>query len=217
MSKRRSPRAVGALLLGTLALALSACGGDGSAGAAVSTGTTASSPTSATAPAPSFDTDAALFTLADLPTGWVQDPEDNDKSSVCSTTALDPALKTSTGRFSSQGNVPSIVQRVGSFAPGAAVTAMQSLRDTIAGCTKDRQGDIDFTIAPASFPDLGDDTFAYLATGETKGIRVAGLLVAIRLGDGITTVGYADIGSVDTFAVEKYARRALVLLRAAGG
>lgn len=206
-------RGLMAVAVGVLVLALAGCGG--SEKVASSTQISKSSPTTTTAAASAaFDPAAALFTLSDFPTGWTKEPARKDNDTLCSTHLFDPSLSEAEASYSNQGGLPQVNHHVGSFAPGVAAKAMTATRAIFDACTQDTQDGTTWTVAPTSFPTLGDENFAYLGTAEVEGFTVKAIFTATRSGDGVVALVHGDLGSVDAAETVRYVRRALVRLRA---
>lgn len=195
-----------AALCAAIAIALVGCGGgDGGSDAEPTATVTVQAP---------FDPSAALFTLSDMPVGWVKEKDDPDREVLCDTRLFDPSLVNAEVSFSQQGQLPQMNQHVGAYAPGAASAAMAATRKVFDACTTDKVDGLTWTLSPTSFPAMGDESLTYLATTDARGLRVTALFNAMRLGDGVVSVVYGGIGDVDTAAAEDYSRRALARLAA---
>ncbi|MGE3794652.1 MAG: hypothetical protein AB7I38_12075 [Dehalococcoidia bacterium] len=207
------------MCVAVIAMALVAgCGGGSTQVASSPPATTAAAAaTTATVatPAASFDPEKVLPALSEMPTGWVRDEDDDDDKVLCDTRLFDSATAQAEVTYSDQGQLPQLEVKAGSFSPRGAAEAMRQGRTTYDACKQYERDGIQWTVSPASFPALGDDSFAYLATTEVEGIDVAALFIVMRSGDGVVGVAYGDFASVDTSAVEGYARRALARLKEA--
>ncbi|MGE3235945.1 MAG: hypothetical protein AB7O78_19755 [Thermoleophilia bacterium] len=210
-----------AMCVAVVAMALVAGCGGGSGSAHVASSppatTAAAAATTATVatPAASFDPENVLPALSEMPTGWVKDEDDDDDKVLCDTHLFDPATAQAEVTYSDQGQLPQLEVKAGSFPPGGAAEAMRQGRATYDACKQYERDGITWTVSPASFPALGEDSFAYLATADVQGVDVAALFIVMRSGDGVVGVAYGDFASVDTSAVEGYARRALARLKEA--
>lgn len=191
------------------------CGG-GSAEEAPTSSRVTSSNAPVVTTAATFEPKDVLFTLSEMPTGWVKDEDsDDDDDALCDTHLFDSALADAEVTFSQQGTIPQLSQRVGSFTPGEATKVMAATKAVYDACSGDENGGLDWTVAPVSFPALGEESFAYLASAEEDGVRIAAIFTVVRSGDGVVGVVYGDFGSVDTTVAEDYARRAVARLEAA--
>jgi hypothetical protein len=201
----RARRTWAATALVALAGALAGCGGDGGGSASTS--------------APSgFDPQQALLQLSDLPAGWVQDPPDPEarRASPCGVTFADSAREEAQTAYSLD-ELPTLRLNVFSFAPGEAEKAIGALRAALPDCppaTLEVNGQqVTAITEPIRFPQLGDESIAVRQDFTLQGFPFTGLGVATRVGDGITGVILADLGSVDRAELERFARLAVARLR----
>jgi hypothetical protein len=195
-------------------IALIGCGGGNDGASTPSTATTASAP-------PPFEAADALITLADMPTGWAVEPDDDSKSDFCGTggslsdAAGVQALDKAEAQYTEGGNIPLLFHGVGAYAPGQAHAVVSKFREIIAGCTTMTLDDGEkLDVASVSFPNLGDESVPILFTGEVEGFNIGLYAIVIRIADGLTVVSYGGIAP-DVAEVERLARLATDKLRAA--
>jgi hypothetical protein len=204
---------------------LVACGGSGgsaekpgSTGAASTTeaSTTEAPATEApTAAGETFDPEDVLFGLSEMPAGWVKDQNDDDDDALCGTHLFASARADAEVSYSQQGELPQVAERAGAFAPGGAAKALAATKKKYDGCSGERRNGFEWTVSPVSFPSLGEESYAYLATAEADDLRIGALFTVMRSGDGVVGVVYAELGEVNTSVAEDYARRAIARLEAA--
>jgi hypothetical protein len=211
------------LLLACL-LALVGCGGGSSSDVSTKSVPTTAGPgtaaPSAVGDAASFDPEDALLTLADMPTGWVQEPDSpDDDSGFCAIPSFDDdALDQAEAVFSKQGQVTQLTHGTAAFAPGGSGTAYRQVRDTMDGCGTGSYLGAEVTVERTLFPAYGDESAAYLVTVTPEpGRQFPAFFVFVRLGDGLIGVAYGDEGSVDEAAAQAYVAKAVRRMQAAQG
>lgn len=215
-------RAALLVLFGASLLVASACGGGGNESGQVSSGSAYGvAPTPAPTPPP-FRAADALIALSDLPPGWAVEPDDDDdeetdfcgrKGSALSLVGIKSADKAE-AQYAEGGAIPLLAHSLGAYLPGEADAAFDGLRTILSDCTSLKSDGTEFTVVPVSFPELGDESIPLLFSGEVEGITVSFYFVIVRVGDGITIVGYGGL-SPDVAEVEKFARLAVTKLREA--
>jgi hypothetical protein len=215
-----------ALVAAALTL-LVACGGGGDSAEKPDPATEASTTEAPTTKAPSPEASAAaaadsdpadvLFRLSEMPAGWVKDQNDDDDDALCGTHLFDSAQADAEVSYSQQGQLPQVAERVGAFAPGGAARALAATKKKYDGCSGERRNGFEWTVSPVSFPSLGEESYAYLATTEADGVGIGALFTVMRSGDAVVGMAYGELGEVNTSAAEDYARRAIARLEAAQG
>jgi hypothetical protein len=177
-----------------LVAAASCSGGNGDEeGASPSTAST--SPTSITdVPAPALtasDLRAILIPLEDLPTGWSEDPRQPEDVAVCGHRSLKEELPTAAvaeAMFRSGDGSEILAEGLAVFVDGAE-TAMVAARARYACESFDAGAELgEVSIAPASFPQIGDDSFAFRLTANVNGIEVTYLQVVWSRGPVVASI-----------------------------
>ena len=200
----RRAAALAALVM-VLAAVAAACGGSDEG----STGTTATAEAT-------FDTEAALVALSDLPEDWTRDPQPDDaeQGEFCGERVAVDELEESAAEFSEDRGLPQIESQVNAYAPGDAVAAMADARTILDGCEQFIADTRTWDVAEIDFPALGDESIARLLTTEVEGVDLGLYAIFIRVGDGIASFGYAGVDPSPREAA-RFARVAEQNLRAA--
>jgi hypothetical protein len=178
---------------------------------------------------------AALLTVADLPTGYTagaDDDEDEDdskttgKDAECSErfAALDAAEDQAVAKADAdfEGGFGVVLEQdLSSFDDEDALKdRVDNVVDVLSDCpsftdTDDEGVTTEFTIGQLSFPKLGDDTVALAITGKAQELDIRANLVVVRLGRTLMTVTQGGL-TVDPAALEQATRTGLDKLAAAG-
>lgn len=210
-------------LLSVAALVCAGCGGDDGDGQArtveaSTTTTTEPSEDSTTTSAAPAALDAVVLQLTDMPTGWsVAPPDEDDDDSDDFCDGADPF-----NEIEPKEDAESNFQQseFGPFASsGASIyedddqagEVLDLLADMANDCqsftqVEDDGTETEYTITPLSFPDLGDDTFAFRMSATTflGPLTLDG--VAVRDGDLVVTIVHGGIGAVDSALTESLMR-----------
>ena len=185
-------------------LAGTACGGDGDAGGTAATtapATTSATPTPTPTPtggqkATAEQRKAALLTVEDMPTGWSIDEDDDDDSGpfgegCAPLTALEK-------KYPDEGDDAEIAFTQGELGPlfGEEVSSLDTadevstriadLKEALGECPSftykdDRGATQRVTIAPVSFPTVGDESFAVRISVTFRGGRLGMTVVTARV------------------------------------
>lgn len=109
-------------------------------------------------------------------------------------------------------------QTLESYRDAAALRKdMALVREAVDTCgeftVKEEDGEAKVKIANASFPKLGDETAAFkleatLASGGRK-VTLSGYLVAVRVGNVVSTIASFGVPSVDAGEIEQITRKAV--------
>lgn len=206
------------LLAGTLAAACSS-GDDGGQARTVDpprTTTTPADETTTTISSPTPEAAAleqVVVQLSDMPTGWAVSPPEEEESDDAFCDGLDPF-----NEVTPQDEAESTFQQsdFGPFvASGAslykdddeAAGVMDRLTDMANTCQSFTQPEDDgteteYTISALSFPDLGDDTFAFRMAGTTAFGPLNLDVVAVRDGALVLAVINGGLGAADSELTE---------------
>jgi hypothetical protein len=118
---------------------------------------------------------APTIPLEDLPTGWTEDPRQAEDVEVCGHRSLRDELPTTAvaeATFRSGDSSEIMAEGLAVFTDGAE-TAMAAARERYSCESFDAGGDVgEVSIAPASFPEIGDDSFAFRLSAEANGVEV---------------------------------------------
>ncbi len=162
----------------------------------------------------------ALLTIDDLPSGFSKDPdlaldEEGSADDVTQGTKqcrdlLSALNDENRGKPFGEGQVgfkegdagPFIEEQVTSFEGSTIKKSMATLREAFASCkefqTKDSEGVVtEFTVAPMTFPDLGDDSIAVQlgAIESSVDFEIAMSLVVVRVDQNVVLLGNYGLGS----------------------
>jgi hypothetical protein len=199
------------LALGTAA----GCGGSGGSKSAAKP----AAPHPAAAPPTAAELRSRLLTLADLPAGFVADPDTADANGVMS--SADPhcramielmnsgghpagALATADASFTRSQFGPNIATGLAGFAtPEAAQQLLAGVTEAMHTCTKltetDKDGSsYDFLVAPLSFPATGDASGAIRVVTDVDDLPAQVDIVLVRIGNTLLYVADTGFGSTDT-------------------
>lgn len=213
-------------VLAVAALVAAGCGGgddDGQARTVEPPTTTTTEPsedTTTTTAAPAA-LDAVVLQLGDLPTGWsVSPPDEEEDTSDDFCDGADPF-----NEIAAQEEAESNFEQseLGPFAAsGASVyeddDQAGEVLDLLAAVANDCQSftqvdedgaEVEYTITPLSFPDLGDDTFAFRMSATTFIGPLALDMAAVREGSLVVTVIHGGFGAVDSALTETLMRTML--------
>ncbi len=184
-------------------LAVVSCsnGGDEEGAPSSTTSSPSTTPPSSTEePTPSItdsDLETILIPLEDLPTGWSEDLRQAEDVEVCGHRSIRDELPTTAvaeATFRSGDSSEILAEGLAVFADGAE-TAMAAARARYSCESFDAGGEVgEVSIAPASFPDVGDDSFAFRLTAVANGIEVAYLQVVWSRGPIVASI---QQGAVD--------------------
>jgi hypothetical protein len=205
--------------VGALAV-LAGCGGGGDSDVAGTT-PTATAPAATAPPARAVDPRQALLTLADVPAGWTQTPDedgDDDGYPICSDAIEEPeSLAEAEVAFASPRSLPAIGHAVAVYPDGVAERFFADIRERLAGCPRFTQSSISFTLAPLAFPPLGDESFATVLRFEPDESTFAAVLFYARVGPAMIVLSASDPGPPAVDEAERYARLAVQRLEDAAG
>lgn len=172
----------------------------------------------------------AHLTVSDLPTGWTisKDTSDSNDSSPgdppCAhrfddIEKLNSGANLAKGSFAKGSFGPNLAQTLASYPTAAkAKSAMSTLSTLFQQCQSFTATDpedktkSEFSIAPFSFPSLGDRTLAVAVTIKNSTISADGRLVYILTGQTIDYVAMVGIGGIDADQLEALARTSLTKL-----
>ncbi len=193
---------------------LGACGADDDTAAdragTVESSTTEDGGTPSTAPAEDAEErplEDVVLQLSDLPTGWSAAPaEEDDDESFCDGrdpfNEIEPQDEAeSTFQQSELG--PFVVSAASRYSDDAeAAEVLDLLADVAEACqsfsvTEDDGSETEYTITPLSFPELGDDTFAFRMSATTVLGPITLDLAAVQEGPIVVSVGNGGLGSAD--------------------
>jgi hypothetical protein len=113
---------------------------------------------------------------------------------------------------------PFIKETLESYRDAAALQKdMTQVRDAVDKCgeftVKEQGGDVRVKIANASFPKLGDETAAFkleaTVTAQGKRLTLGGYLVAVRVGNVVSTIISFGLPSADAAETEQIVRKAV--------
>lgn len=179
---------------------------------------------------------AALLTVQDLPTGYSLDTSGDDDSPDSSSGDAPCARQfdnlenlnkhkdvTSAERdFTKGGFGPFVTETLASYrSDDAARDTMKVVTGLFQKCQSFTATDPDdkkkstYTIAPVSFPKIGDQTLAVTATIKSEDIEVTAVLAFARLGQHITYLAGAGLAGFDATELEQLMRKASSRLSAA--
>ncbi len=123
-----------------------------------------------------------------------------------------------TAEFEKAATGPFVRQTLESYRDAAALQKDMSLvREAVDKCgeftVKDEDAEAKVKIANASFPKLGDDTAAFkleatVASGGRK-VTLSGYMVAVRVGNVVSTITSFGLPSVDAGEIEQITRKAV--------
>lgn len=223
------------VLLTCCLLGSSGCGGSSDAGDKVAGPESAPATTRAAAAAtptgPTAPTEAtlktALLTVQDMPTGWktgVPDPddeEDTDTGGDCGEQleAFDDkypdADATATAKF--EQDADEVEEELKAYADSADLQAqfteyveiIRSCRELILDTGDEK---VTLTVAELSLPRMGDESFAYSATGEVQGITIALNFALVRRGLVFVQLSQASVFSADAQLLADTTGKALAKL-----
>jgi hypothetical protein len=233
-------------LVAMLATAVSGCSEDRPERADTVTGATQeTSPTSGeSAEAPEVaagaltqaQVEAALLTLEDLPSGWsintssadFEESEDTTEPPECGVLfdSLDEAAMTPVAKaeaeFTAGDLGPFLFHAVQSFEEDVA-GHIESVTDVLNQCPEFSSTDAagvrtEFSTAPLSFPNLGDQTWALRLQGSSQDIDIVFDVVSIALGQNLITlvaVGFQLLQPIPGSELESAATTAVQKLEAA--
>lgn len=181
---------------------------------------------------------ASLLTVADLPTGYTAAPESGDEEAESDDSGTTGATNECSDKFddlgAAEGSEAASVEA--SFTSGLGVILEQTLEsyededqlqerfdnvvEILSECPSFSSTDpdgvtTDYSVAPLSFPKLGDDTVALAITGATPDFNVGVNIVVVRLGRNVMSVAQGGL-TTDAAALEQAARAGLDKLAAAG-
>lgn len=220
---------LGAVLGLLAALILTGCGGTDDA----------SEPKANTKPASSTVTAAdlrsALLTTADLPTGYAvgATPAGTDTAGTPDDAACAAALKgfknsATVGKDAAKADIqfaagdagPFLLESVVWLKGGAAATGFATFRSALAKCDSWTMAQPDgtksaVTLAPTTFPKLGDDSYAYRLTIQLGALSVGSNLVVLRVGNALCVLvhsGVPNVPAADTAAAGRTAATKLAKL-----
>ena len=220
----------GAVLGLLAALILTGCGGtdDDTSGPKTDAKPVSSTVTTA-------DLRSALLTTDDLPTGYAvgATPTGADTAGMPDDAACAAALKgfkssATVGKDATKADVqfsagdagPFLLESVAWIEGGAAATGFTTFRSALAKCDTWTMAQPDgtkstVTLAPATFPKLGDDSYAYRLTIRLGTLSVGSNMVVLRVGNALCVLVHSGVPSVpvaDTVAVGRTAATKLATL-----
>jgi hypothetical protein len=193
-------------------LAMPACGNSNKSGRAATVDPTTSSTTQSvtTAPFTQAQLQNALLALSDMPTGYATEPVDNSPATgVCgkpSVSSRIPSDAEAKSEFSKSTFGPFLADTIDSYkSVDVAKNFISTEQADASSCTtfKDPSDGSDIIIAPLSFPQLGDETFAVRVT-----TTIPVDLIFIRKANVLVYVGFGGL-NVDSSQTETFARQAL--------
>lgn len=207
----------------TAALLAGGCGGDdGDAGQArtvepTTTTTSATDEVTTTAEAPAdVALDHVVVQLSDMPTGWSVSPPDEDSDDAfCE--ERDPfnevePQEEAEAAFQQSEFGPFVASGASLYADDdEASQVMGLLTDMADACqsftqTEDDGTETEYTIGALSFPDLGDDTFAFRMSGTTPFGPLNLDVVAVREGSIVVAIINGGLGAADSELTESLIR-----------
>lgn len=222
-------------LLTCCLVGVSACGGssgdDDPAAASESAPATTRAAASASPTGPTAPTEAtlkkALLTVQDMPTGWkagVPDPDDEDDTDAggdcgAKLEAFDDkygdAEATATAKFEQEAD--EIEEELKAYADSADLEAqfteyvgiIRSCRELILDTGDEK---VSLTVAELSLPKMGDESFAYSATGKVQGITIALNFALVRSGLVFVQLSQAGVFSADAEVLADTTSKALAKL-----
>lgn len=221
----RSTVVVCALLLATAACGGSDSGDSGSDQDENSSPSASSSPQKKYANLTKAQARGALLKLADLPSGFSEDRSDDESSDV-EFKSGDKACHDFVDAVYPHDDAPVKVDRTflkdvtGPFVlSGISVRDLKEAEDqmttaiaSLDSCERfvDGSDNSRVTIAPVSFPKLGEQSIAFRLVNKGADFEFTATLVSVRLGGNIVSVGDASIaGGVGSEELERLARRAV--------
>ncbi|MEV6851675.1 hypothetical protein [Actinoplanes sp. NPDC051411] len=166
----------------------------------------------------------ALLSVSELPTGWSVDPESDNSST-----------KDSSGEYAECPQLGAVIQRYRdapaaefkspaaaafsegllSLPPAEAKKMLTDFSAAVAACRKlsidgGYGRSFDMFMSGLSFPQVGDETFAFRATAQTVGVTVSMDQVLVRRAGVVLAISNLTTGgTADTTATEDVTRRAL--------
>jgi hypothetical protein len=221
---------VGAVAV-VVGLSLAACGGGSSSRAETpSTRTTSAKAAKTVAVPTAAQLNAALLAVQEMPTGYAVTPDTSNSSDKgpCDkptlNTQVPPAAKASI-RFSKAQAGPFFVESLAAYAGDGAKRIYELAKQLFDSCPKWSETGSDgtataYSIAPLSFPKLGDATLAFRLTGATAGATAEGDVIVVRKGNlvavmaGLGTTSILGATSIDSATTESIARAAVTKLPA---
>lgn len=176
---------------------------------------------------------AAVLTIQDMPSGWSQQPNDDDDSDDEGSTyepaecqevidALDeddedPVAEAEVtfnngGPFGTTFN-----ETVSSYAEEGDAEAAQKVADAFSKCPKftetAKDGTVStYTVSPMSFPNLGDQTLAFAMTVESEGFTVNLNAVWIGIGHNAIALFNGGVTGASGADLEQFAHKAIARL-----
>jgi hypothetical protein len=189
------------------------------------TSTPTETPTAVPEPIDEEDLSEALLTISDMPTGWTTSPPDEEEESadegetfttVCNVELPRRSLTQVKAEFQKSQLGPFLQHTITAYPPGEAELFLEDFIDAANSCTEwtTAEDDQQFTwrLAPLSFPNLGDETFAIRTSTE---LELLGLMeidtIYIREADVIINIAHMAIGisGIDSEQTEVFARLAI--------
>ena len=159
----------------------------------------------------------ALLTISDMPTGWTTSPPETDEDEgFCGVEFESTALFDIEVGFQQSVTGPFAGHRLQAFPPGEAQRSFEAGVERASSCGEFTITNDDGTVniwqvSPLSFPEVGDDTFAFRASTEVALFgSVTVDLVAFRRGDFISVLAFSVLGfgSPDPELAERLVRLA---------
>ncbi|HVX19135.1 MAG TPA: hypothetical protein VHA73_13980 [Acidimicrobiales bacterium] len=199
-----------ALVILCLAVAVAGCSSSGGKAG----NTTASSSTAASSDSSGSSLSDRLLRLSDMPTGWVEDTAPTASSCV------NDGLKGIAGReakayvsFGDPSGFPTMSEDVSRYTnPSGAMADIKALMAKCTSFTTKADGaSAKWTIKPASFPTIGDESAAFSATIdiEQDGEQLtAGGYVVVTQRDGLTATVFSVDYTPDADQAQDFATKA---------
>lgn len=219
MTRIRAVVLVGALLC-------AACGGgDDEGGQArtveATTTTEGDTPTSTSTTAATPDVALAqiVVQLTDLPTGWsVSPPDDDEEDDDTFCEDMDPfneipPQEEAESSFQQSDFGPFAASGASRYADDDEASSVMDLLTEMANkCQTFTETDEDgtetsYTITPLSFPNLGDDTFAFRMAGATPFGPINIDIASVRQGEIVISLVNGGLGQVDSALTETLTRK----------
>lgn len=170
----------------------------------------------------------ALLSVADLPAGWTQTPneeEDDSEDSVSPAKCKDvldalddnstDAAAEAEANFNKGGPFGTILsQTISSYADEVDPDVVQDIANAFSECptftSTDSEGEVSkVTVSPMSFANLGDQTLAVAMTLESSMFTISVNLAYVVIGHNVVALIQGGIAGADGAKLEKLTRQAI--------
>lgn len=186
----------------TVALLLAGCSSSGKQAQTLAPAASSSSPAAVVSASPAFSLSSELLEVTQLPAGWSATSSSDDSGGATSCSALNnrpwqTLPERAEADFQQSADGPFLAEKLdaGSAAQvSQAWTAFGTATSTCRSFTASG-GSAQYTLSALSFPQYGDETYAFALTVTASGESAAGDVVVVRKGNTlvqIITVGVGD-------------------------